>query len=97
MKDLQQENLKRDDKRLYGIVLLSDGADTSSKLTENEMFVTCLPTRAKAENVKIFPIAFGADADLEVLKEIAKVTGGQLWKAEPDSIDKIYLKISAEQ
>jgi len=97
MKDLQQDDLKRGDNRLYGIVLLSDGEDTSSQITENEMFLKCLPASAEAENVKIFPIAFGADANKKVLKQIAKVTGGQLWEADPDSIDKIYLKISAEQ
>ncbi|MEN8219256.1 MAG: substrate-binding domain-containing protein [Pseudomonadota bacterium] len=97
MEDLQQADLKRGDNRLYGIVLLSDGEDTSSQNTEKEMFIKCLPTHAEAENVKIFPIAFGADADLDVLKLIAKVTGGQLWEADPDSIDEIYIKISAEQ
>jgi Ca-activated chloride channel family protein len=97
MTDLRQADLRRGDKRLYGIVLLSEGDDTSSRITENKMFATCLPAHAEAEGVKIFPIAFGADANLDVLKRIAKVTGGLLWQAEPDSIDKIYLRISAEQ
>jgi len=83
--------------RLYGIVLLSDGMDTEGDPSENKMFATCLPSQAEADGVKVFPIAFGEDADETVLKRIADVTGGRLFTADPDSIDKIYLRISAEQ
>jgi len=61
------------------------------------MFATCLPTHAEADGVKIFPIAFGANANSQVLKRIANVTGGHLWTADPQSIEKIYRRISAEQ
>jgi len=61
------------------------------------MFVTCLPTNAEADGVKIFPIAFGEDAAEEVLARIADVTGGRMYKADPASISNVYLSISAEQ
>jgi Ca-activated chloride channel family protein len=83
--------------RLYGIVLLSDGQNTGGGATENQMFTTCLPANAEAQSVRINTIAFGADADQATLKRIAEVTGGKMFKAEPGSIDKIYLSISAEQ
>jgi Ca-activated chloride channel family protein len=91
LKDAGTEN------RLYGIVLLSDGEDTVEQVTENQMFATCLPANAEADGIKIFPIAFGEDADTDVLSRIAAVTAGQMFKADPASISNVYLSISAEQ
>ena len=83
--------------RLYGVVLLSDGEDTIGEPTENQMFVTCLPANAEADGVKIFPIAFGEGAAVDVLERIAVVTGGRMYSADPASISNVYLSISAEQ
>ncbi len=91
LKDTGTEN------RLFGIVLLSDGEDTVEQITENQMFATCLPANAEADGIKIFPIAFGEDADTDVLSRIASVTAGQMFKADPASIRNVYLSISAEQ
>jgi Ca-activated chloride channel family protein len=95
--DIKEEDLAGGESRLYGVVLLSDGEDTVGEPTENQMFVTCLPTNAEADGVKIFPIAFGEDAAEEVLARIADVTGGRMYKADPASISNVYLSISAEQ
>lgn len=97
MAKLQAEDQAKNDNRLYGIILLSDGEDTSQALTENQMFTRCLPTQAEANGIKIFPIAFGEGADQAVLSRIASVTAGQLFSADPSSISNIYLSISAEQ
>ncbi len=97
IKTLQTADIAAGENRLYGIVFLSDGDDTVGRPTENQMFISCLPTHAEADGVKIFPIAFGADANKPLLKRIADVTGGSLFTADPGSIDKIYLRISAEQ
>jgi Ca-activated chloride channel family protein len=95
--DLRREDQAQGESRLYGIVLLSDGEDTMGRPTENEMFTTCLPASAEAQGTKIFPIAFGADADQNLLERMAKVTGGRMWTADPDSIAEVYFAISAEQ
>jgi Ca-activated chloride channel homolog len=83
--------------RLYGIILLSDGEDTVGAPSANQMFATCLPANAEVDGTKIFPIAFGSGANTEVLQRISNVSGGRMFTAEPDSIAKIYLRISAEQ
>jgi len=93
----KKEDEASGESRLYGIVLLSDGDDTSSQSTENQMFVNCLPTDAEVEGFKIFPIAFGDEANLEVLGRIADVTAGEICEADPRSIDDCYLEISANQ
>ncbi|MDM8545812.1 vWA domain-containing protein [Candidatus Venteria ishoeyi] len=96
-----QQQRKRDqktgDSRLYGVILLSDGDDTVGQPSENEMFATCLPAHAEADGVKIYPIAFGEGANQTVLQRIAQVSGGKMFAASPQSLEKIYLKISAEQ
>lgn len=94
---LRLEDIEEGESRLYGIVLLSDGEDTVGRTTENQMFATCLPANAEADGIKIFPIAFGADADTDVLSRIASVTGGRMFTADPTSISNVYLSISAEQ
>ena len=93
----QTEDLENGESRLYGIVLLSDGEDTVGRITENQMFATCLPANAEADGVKIFPIAFGEEADTDVLTQIANVTGGRMYTADPESISNVYISISAEQ
>jgi len=97
MDGLQREDIGKGETRLYGIVLLSDGEDTVGNVTENQMFATCLPANAEADGVKIFPIAFGEDADETVLARMATVTGGLMFTADPASISNVYLSISAEQ
>ena len=97
MEQVREKNEKAGIKRLYGMVVLSDGEDTQSKITENELFATCLPAQAESEGIKIFPIAFGDSAKKIILKRMADRTGGRMHSADSQSIEKIYLRISAEQ
>ncbi len=93
---LNAERTADGDRRLYGIVLLSDGDDTSSNRTENQMF-GCLPSGEDVEGTKIFTIAYGDDADADLLLRIANRTNGRSFEAGPESIERIYNSISAEQ
>ncbi len=93
---LQAEDQANNERRLYGIVLLSDGADTSSTRTQNQMF-QCLPSGEDVEGVKIFTIAYGAEADKDLLLRIANRTNGLTFTGDPNQIERIYNAISAEQ
>jgi Ca-activated chloride channel family protein len=84
------------EKRLYGIVLLSDGQDTASFNTQNQMF-NCLPGGENVEGTKVFTIAYGDDADPDLMLRIANRTNGKTFKGDPESIESIYNSISAEQ
>jgi len=97
MNRLREQDRGEGKNRLYGIVLLSDGENTDGAMTENRMFATCLPSSAEADGVKVFPIAFGAGANRSVLGRIANVSGGRMYEADPASIERAYLRISAEQ
>lgn len=84
------------EKRLYGVVLLSDGQDTSSVKSQNQMF-NCLPDGENVEGVKLFTIAYGEDADADLMLRIANRTNGKTFEGDPESIETIYNAISAEQ
>ena len=94
--DLQAADQTNDIKRLYGIVLLSDGLDTASVSTENQMF-GCLPSGESVEGTKVFTIAYGSDADADLMLRIANRTNGKTFTGDPESIETIYIAISAEQ
>ncbi len=95
--ELRVEDEAQGESRLYGIVLLSDGDDTTGEPTEQQMFTMCIPNNAEVDGFKIFPIAFGGDANETLLRRLALKTGGKLFTADSDSISDVYLAISAEQ
>jgi Ca-activated chloride channel family protein len=92
----QAHDQAQGERRLYGIVLLSDGLDTASQRTQNQMF-GCLPSGEDVEGVKIFTIAYGDDADADLLLRIANRTNGKTFVGDPESIERVYNAISAEQ
>ncbi len=93
---LKAEDEADGEKRLYGVVVLSDGEDTASDRSENQMF-DCLPTGEDVTGVKVFTIAFGEDADKDLMTRVANRTNGKSFAGDPESIENIYNSISAEQ
>lgn len=87
------------DKRLYAIVVLSDGDDTASIIhTENDMFYVCLPSEQEVtpDSIKVFTIAYGDDANKDVLTSIANHTNGKFYTAAPDTIQRVLDDIIAQ-
>ena len=94
---LAAADLEEEQKRLYGVVVLSDGDNTSGWTSQNQMFSTCLPTGEAVDGVKVFTIAYGFDANAELLARIANRTNGKPFTGDPQSIENVYIAISAEQ
>src|SRR3990172_5290107 len=94
--DLRAAHEKENEKRLYGVVVLSDGQNAGGQKTKEEMF-NCLPSGEDVEGVKVFTIAYGGDADKALLEEIARRTNGKTFFGDPETIERVYLAISAEQ
>ncbi len=84
-------------RRLYGIILLSDGEDTNSRVSQSEMLANCVPRSENADVVKIFTIAYGTDADSTLLERIASRTNGKAYTADPETIYEILQEIAWEQ
>ena len=97
--ELRAEDHAAGDERLYSVILLSDGADSSPGWKgDDEMFADCLPQGPEADGARIHAIAFGADADQVMLGRIASVAGGSFWTTDDETtIEQVYRRISAEQ
>jgi Ca-activated chloride channel family protein len=80
--------------RLYGIVLLSDGMNEAEGPTRAEM-LSQLPEGSEASGTKIFTIAYGDDADLDLLKTLSNRTNALSLSGTEEDILEIYLSISS--
>ena len=63
--------------------------------SRNEWY-SCPPVKM-SKAPKIFTIAYGEDADADLMLRIANRTNGQTFTGNPENIDRIYNSISAEQ
>jgi Ca-activated chloride channel family protein len=73
------------------LVVLTDGVDTSSyhyNLDEN------LANLAMGNQTSIFTIAFGKDADEDMLSELAFLTNGNFYQGDQTNISQIYQEMS---
>jgi len=83
------------DERLYGIVLLSDGKNEMYGGPSQMDMLNRLPSGTEATATKIFTIAYGDDADVELLKTIANRTNALSLTGTEKNISEIYLAISS--
>jgi Ca-activated chloride channel homolog len=86
-----------DDERINAVVLLTDGHDTDSVRSFEEV-VGALRDRSEGEDrVRLFTIAYSAGADeaREELAELAAATGGKSYEGDPDDIEAVYRSISS--
>lgn len=80
----------------YGLVLLSDGKDTSSRKTLALLEEKLRPSESDATGIQIHTIAIGKDADEPVLKRIANSAHGKFWKGQTQAdMVHIYKEIAA--
>ncbi len=91
----QQLTATGDPSHIRAIVVLSDGQDRdSSSSLQDAINVIGNPGEQGGNAIKVFTIAFGADADSDILKQLAESTGGQEYDATPESIQQIYAQIA---
>jgi Ca-activated chloride channel family protein len=75
--------------RINAVVLLSDGKDENSGQSLNDLraYLEGKSESATSPAVRIFTIAYGADADVNAMKAIAKATNGAYYDAtDPSTI-----------
>ncbi|MBN1318956.1 MAG: substrate-binding domain-containing protein [Anaerolineales bacterium] len=96
MENIQANDEAQGLRRLYGIVLLSDGMnELDGGPTMNDM-LSHLPSGAEVSGVKIYTIAYGDDADLDVLTTLANRTNGKQFAGDVEDIEAVYFLISSE-
>jgi Ca-activated chloride channel homolog len=97
--DLLKESL--DPTRINAIVLLTDGqnADGNDRDDQDQLDALIASSRKGSEgksvaSVRIFPIAYGAGADLGILKRIAEATTATAYDAsDPNTIEKVFTNV----
>src|SRR4051794_7652847 len=84
------------DDRINAVVVLTDGQDTRSSVTSGAL-VSKLRADARGEDagVRVFTIAYGSQANTDVLRQIAEASGGKQFEGDPAGIESVYLQISS--
>ncbi|MFQ3663651.1 MAG: vWA domain-containing protein, partial [Chloroflexaceae bacterium] len=78
-----------EDDRIRAIVLLSDGADNASTISPQE-----LRQRFDEAGISIFPVAYGEDADVTILENIAEFSRTIVVKGDTGNIAQIFENLS---
>jgi Ca-activated chloride channel family protein len=87
----------RDRERINAVVLLTDGEDTDSSKSV-EQVVAQMEAQGDTENrVRVFTIAYsaGAEGAEEALEQIAAASGGQAYSGDTEDIELVYRSISS--
>jgi len=82
---------------INAVVLMTDGKETTGGSKSG--LVTYLKQVTKEGEksgvaIKVFTVAYGSDADLGVLTEIAEATGGKAVKGDTETVRKLYRLLS---
>lgn len=78
-----------EDDRITAIVLLSDGADNSSAID-----LDGLSANFEESGISIFPVAYGADADVSIVQAIAEFSRTQVVQGDTGDIARIFENLS---
>jgi Ca-activated chloride channel family protein len=83
-----------DPNAINAVVVLTDGRNEDPGGIDLPNLVGQLRSEGGGETVRMFTIAYGSDADLDVLKEIAEATQGSGYdSSKPDSIDQVFTAV----
>jgi Ca-activated chloride channel family protein len=84
------------DEHIKAVVVLSDGLDTDSKTSLNQLLKALDAGDEGQQNpVRVFTIAYGQDADPTAMARIAEAGNGKAYEGDPDTIEQVYLSISS--
>jgi Ca-activated chloride channel homolog len=79
---------------INAVVLLTDGKNDDGNGISLNRLLTGLSTGQSDGPVRMFTIAYGSDADLEVLRRIAQATNGAAYdSSDPSSINRVFATV----
>ncbi|MGQ9552898.1 MAG: VWA domain-containing protein [Anaerolineae bacterium] len=83
-----------DTERINAIVVMTDGRENASRTRLRQLVKRIGDGNRRGVQVYIFCIAYGSDADMNVLAAIAEASGGQVRQGDLTSIEELYKIIS---
>jgi Ca-activated chloride channel family protein len=93
---LQEVKNLQDKTRINAVVLLTDGDDTSSSNTTEQLRRTLdAQARSEGSTVRVYTIAYGREANKSALEGVAQASGGKAFTGDPKQIESVYLSISS--
>jgi Ca-activated chloride channel family protein len=90
---LQNEQKNGQASSILSIVVLTDGADTESKLPLDQL-MQHIQYDGETRVIHVFTIAYGSDAKKDVLADIAKATQAKTYEGTPQNIVDVFKDIS---
>lgn len=81
--------------RIRAIVLLSDGDDTASSATLNDVLAKINAARSGRNPILVIPVAYGSDANISALNSIAQASSTKVQSGDPKDIQKLLEIISS--
>jgi Ca-activated chloride channel homolog len=86
----------RDDARINAVVVLTDGEDNQSRMSDREVVdELARQSRSEGRAVRVYTIAYGSQANKDVLADIANASGGKPFEGDPKEIESVYRSISS--
>jgi Ca-activated chloride channel family protein len=83
-----------DPQRINAVVLLTDGKNEYPPDTDLTGLLRELQSEGEDQAVRVFPIAYGDDADLATLQKVATASRAAAYNAaDPSSIDKVFTAV----
>jgi Ca-activated chloride channel homolog len=91
------DTIARREDRINAVVVLSDGEDTDSSRSLDDLVSELSAQGDSATQVRVFTIAYSASAEgaAHALDEIAKASGGQSYEGGTEDIELVYRSISS--
>ena len=81
------------DSKIEAVVVLTDGADTESKMKLDELMQR-IQYNGENRAIHVFTIAYGNDARKDVLQKIADATQAKFYQGTPQNIVEVFRDIS---
>ncbi len=86
---------KSGEKRRYAILVLTDGDDTKSSLSFEDLMAV-FPKGEDYDVPKVYTIAYGGEAKKDLLAQISNKTNARLFESSAAEIAKTYRELSAD-
>ena len=85
---------RQDQERINAIVVMTDGKENNSGIRLKDLTAKMLSRNQSGVPVVVFCVAYGSDADMDVLETIAAAAGGQARRGSPETIQELYKLLS---
>jgi Ca-activated chloride channel family protein len=90
---LLDESNGGDPNAILSVVVLTDGADTESKMSLSDL-MQHVQYDGERHNIHVFTIAYGSDAKKDILGQIAQATQAKSYEGTPENIVGVFKDIS---